>query len=90
MKIGERAVGSGSASECGRSEFGVAVAEVSAVDWTGPVSESVVNESNGGDADSSIGDGADDADGDDGGGDKGDDLADDVSVLKTSDGCGEA
>lgn len=89
IKIRERAVGSVSASVCGRSVFGVAGVGVSTVDGTGPVSESVVNESNGGDTDSSIGEGADDADGDDGTGDKGDDSAEDVKVPRVYGGCGD-
>jgi hypothetical protein len=73
---------SGSGSGSGRkfgSEYGVTAAEVSAVDGTGPVSVSVVSESNDGDTENAMGNGSDG----DGGDDRGDDSADEgVKVTK--------
>ena len=87
--VGERAVGLECVSERERLEFEVADVEVLAVSGTEPVSQSVVNESNGGDTDSSMGEEVDDGDGDDGTGNKGNNSAEDVKVLRTSGGCGD-
>jgi hypothetical protein len=79
------AVGSVSESECD-----VAAAEVWTVDGTGPVSVSVVSESNDGDTESSVRNGLDaensggNGSSGDGGDDKGEDSADEVSVTKIS------
>jgi hypothetical protein len=72
------------------SECGVTAAEVSTVDGTGPVSVSVVSDSNDGDAENSVWNGSDseksygNGSSGDGGDDKGDDSADDVNVTKIS------
>jgi hypothetical protein len=73
--------GSRSGSKCG-----VAMAEVSTVDGTGPVLVSVVSESNDGDKENAVGNGSD---GDDGGDDRGDDSVDEgVKVTKIFSVCG--
>jgi hypothetical protein len=79
------AVDSVSGSECG-----VTAAEVSTVDRTGPVSVSVVSDSNDGDAENSVWNGLDseksygNGSSGDGGDNKGEDSADGVNVTKIS------